>query len=273
MAQKRAREVRAVERSGVLRPSNLNRFSAQWIAAGSDLRDVIDTYWTAEWQLPPEEAIDQRIIDHPSITLSIEQGDVIAPYVVSSVRATAWRRTISGTGDVFALRLRPAGLAVLTDLDPTTLSGERAITTDDRRAHTLLAAIAELPDASGRARRADELVRAHLSARPLTPQQRLANDALDLLTAEPRVRPVPDVASALKTRPRTLQRALAQTLGRGPAEVARRVRLQEVVRRLSSDPSSIAHVANDLGYADQAHLTNEFRSTTGMTPGAYLAQL
>ena len=272
MTTENMQKVEAAERSGILHPSNVERFSARWIAPGADVRDVIDTYWTAEWQLAEGETIDQRIIDHPSITLSIERGQVVAPFVVSAVRAKAWRRTISRAGDVFALRLRPAGLAVLTDLDPSTLTGESVIAATDHRAHQLLAAIAEMPDAGSRTRRADELIREHLRGRPLTEQQRLANAALDHLSAQPQVRPVAEVAHSLQTSPRTLQRALQQTLGRGPAEVARRVRLQEVVRRLSSGRSTIADIATDLGYTDQAHLTNEFRSATGMTPGAYLAE-
>ncbi|HYO19739.1 MAG TPA: helix-turn-helix transcriptional regulator [Dermatophilaceae bacterium] len=274
MATVSTQKVGAAERSGVLDPSNLERFAARRFIAGADVRDVIDTYWTVEWHLAEGETIDQQIIDHPSITLSIERGHVLAPFVVSAVRAKAWRRVISGSGDVFALRLRPAGLAVLTDMDPSTLTGERPITAAaDGRAYRLLEAIAEMPSATSRAQRAGEIIRDHLRERPLTDQQRLANAALDLLTEQPRVRPVSDVAQALRTSPRTLQRAIGSTLGRGPAEVARRVRLQEVVRRLSSQHSSIANIATDLGYTDQAHLTNEFRAVTGMTPGSYLAGL
>lgn len=271
MVRERIQNVEPVERSGVLDPVNVERFAAQWIVPSPAAREVIDIYWTATWQFKGGEKIDQRIIDHPSITLSIERGDVLAPFVVSSVRAKAWRRTISGNGDVFALRLRPAGVGVLTDLDPSTLIGERSLTEADHRARRFLADIAEMSDASSRARRADELVAEYLRERPLTSRQRLANAAVDLLSAQPKARPVSDVALSLQTSPRTLQRALVQTLGRGPAEIARRIRLQEVVRQLSTGHASIASVAADLGYADQAHLTNEFRSATGMTPGAYLA--
>ncbi|ROQ52651.1 AraC-like DNA-binding protein [Rathayibacter sp. PhB152] len=272
MPGERAKKVAAVERSGILHPSNVDRFSARWIAPAEDLRDVIDTYWTAEWHLPDGEAIDQRIIDHPSITLSIERGQVLAPFVVSSVRAKAWRRTITGTGDVFALRLRPAGVAVLTDLDPTALSGERALTSGDHRARRLLEAIGETSDTALRTVRADELIRERFLQRPLTRQQRLANAAIDLLTARPQVRPLEETVAALQTSSRTLHRALARTVGRGPAEIARRIRLQEVVRRLSSEDASISEVAAELGYTDQAHLTNEFRTVTGMTPGGYLGK-
>jgi AraC-like DNA-binding protein len=272
MTGERAKKVAAVERSGILHPSNVDRFSARWIAPAEDLRDVIDTYWTAEWHLPNGEAIDQRIIDHPSITLSIERGQVLAPFVVSSVRAKAWRRTISGRGDVFALRLRPAGLPILTDLDPAALTGERALTSGDHRARRLLEAIGEASGAALRAERADQVIRDLLRERPLTQQQRLANSAIDLLTARPQVQPLHETAAALHTSPRTLHRALARTVGRGPAEIARRIRLQEVVRRLSAKNASINEVAAELGYTDQAHLTNEFRTVTGMTPGAYLGK-
>lgn len=270
MVREREQKVAAVERSGMLHPSNVERFSAQWITPGADVREVVDTYWSVAWRLAEGEAIDQRIIDHPSVTLTIERGQVLAPFVVSSVRAKAWRRTIIGTGDVFAIRLRPAGIAVLTDLDPTALRGERALSADDHRARRLLEAIAEAPDAGARARRADALVRERLLERPLTAQQRLANAAIDLLTAQPRVRPLSEAAALLQTSPRALHRALSSTVGRGPVEIARRIRLQEVVRRLSSENASITDVAAELGYTDQSHLTNEFRTVTGTTPGAYL---
>ena len=32
---------------------------------------------------------------------------------------------------------------------------------------------------------------------------------------------------------------------------------------------SIAEVAADLGYADQAHLSSDFRKVLGLSPGAY----
>ena len=52
-----------------------------------------------------------------------------------------------------------------------------------------------------------------------------------------------------------------------------RRRLQEVAGRLAADPAlSLAEVAADLGYADQAHLTRDFRAVTGVTPARYAAQ-
>jgi len=270
----RARAIGPAERSGVLQPRNLERFCAQWIPPAHDIRDVVDTYWAVSWRLEPGEWIEQRIIDHPSITLSVERGDVTAPLLVSSARSTAWTRTISGSGDVFAIRLRPAGLPVVSDLNAASIPHEREITASlDARSHRLLQQIAIAATPSRRAEAADALVRGLLAERPLGASPRLANAALDAIVARPHVQRTSDVAAALGVSVRTLQRALRSHVGRGPGEIARRVRLQEVVRRLSTADESLADVAGELGYVDQAHLTHDFRAVAGITPGAYLRTL
>lgn len=271
MTTSRTRAIGPGERSGVLRPGNLERFSAQWIAPADDVRDVVDTYWAVRWHLEPDESIEQRIIDHPSITLSIERGDVLAPFGVSSARSSAWTRSITGSGDVFAVRLRPAGLAVLSDLDPKSLGPEQELTEGlEGRAHSVLVEVAAGAAPAERAALADAAIRKRLDERPLRPSQQLANAALDAITRRPHVRKVDDVAAELGTSRRTLQRTLAEHVGRGPGEIARRVRLQEVVRRLSTPGGEIAQIAVDLGYVDQAHLTNDFRAVAGVTPGVYI---
>ncbi len=80
----------------------------------------------------------------------------------------------------------------------------------------------------------------------------------------------PDLAEQLGVSQRTIQRALKETLGHGPKFLSRRIRLQELARLLVTEPDlDLATLAFELGYADQAHLTNDFRSVTGMSPGAY----
>lgn len=56
--------------------------------------------------------------------------------------------------------------------------------------------------------------------------------------------------------------------------MSRRIRLQEIARALASgDTTDLAALATELGYTDQAHLTADFRTTAGMTPGAYAREL
>jgi AraC-like DNA-binding protein len=266
-----SRRIDATERSGVLDPKNLSRFAAGWLSPAAEIGEVVETYWTVNWRFAPAERVHQRIVDFPAITFSIEEGDVPAGFVVSAVRRRAWSRVIEGAGSVFAIRLRPAGLAVLSDLDPLRLEPEQTITPRvDARLYNLLREIAAEPTAELRAQSADRGIREALRERPLGPAQARANAAVAALTASPRVRPGGAVAAELGISERTLQRALRGTLGLGPNDVARRIRLQEVVRRLNEPDANMAQLAADLGYADQAHLINEFRTVAGTTPGRYL---
>lgn len=290
-----SRPISDSERSGALVPTNLRRFEAQFIPPADAVRDVVDTYWAVRWNLPPGEQVTQRIIDFPAITFSIEEGEVPAPYLVTAIRSGAWSRVIRGSGSVFAIRLRPAGLRVLSDVAVHALAGEEPVTPDrDPRAHALLRAIAsagsephhttiraEVPkddspagsEPHERATRADALILNLLRERPLSRAQTIANAAVDALTRSARVRPGSSVAAELGTSERTLQRALQHTLGIGPNDVSRRIRLQEVVRQLSLPGADASATAAAVGYADQAHLINEFRTVTGITPGHYLRDL
>ena len=56
----------------------------------------------------------------------------------------------------------------------------------------------------------------------------------------------------------------------GPKAVARRIRLQEVVRRLSLPDADVSAIAAALDYTDQAHLIRDFKGVAGTTPGQYI---
>ena len=101
-------------------------------------------------------------------------------------------------------------------------------------------------------------------------EQELANAVLVELADRVRRRTGTTLAARFGVSDRAVQRALARTVGHGPKWVARRVRLQEVARVLSTDASAeLADLAVRLGYADQSHLSNDFRGVVGLTPGAY----
>ncbi|PYE19239.1 AraC family transcriptional regulator [Williamsia limnetica] len=272
------RPIRPDERSGVLTPTNLERFAANWFDPADAARKAVDTYWSVSWHLPAGQTISQKVLEFPAITVSIESGSVAFPYVVTAVQRRAWTRTIEGSGEVFAIRLRPAGLAVVSDLDPRKLPPEQPITAAlDPGLFELVEAIAREGSPAARARRADAVIEGLLSRRPPSPEHVLANTVVDALDQRVRARTGPLLAAQIGVSERAMQRALSLTLGMGPKAVARRIRLQEVVRRFSSSDAcaevDAAAVANDLGYADQSHLINDFRSVTGMSPGAYLRAL
>lgn len=268
----RARPISVSERSGVLYPQRLSRYAAGWIAPDPAVSAVVDQYWHVSWSLEAGERLDQPIIDLPAVNVTIEDGDVPAPLVVTGLHGRAWRRVIRGTGQVFAIRLRPAGLAVLSDLAPMQVADATLPLTMslDSRLHKLMSDIAASSDPAERAHAADRLIRQMLLKRPLTPAGLLANDVMDELGERLHSRTGTTLAVRFARSERTIQRACMGALGHGPKWLSRRVRLQEAARALAIRPDEdLAVLAAELGYTDQSHLTRDFRTATGITPGAY----
>ena len=263
-----SRAIGRTDRSGVLHPENLERYAATAHDTDPSVAAVVDHFWTVAWDLPATEVIRQHIIADPAGTLTFEAGHVPAGLVVTGVHRRAWHRDIAGWGNVFAIQLRPAGLAVVSDLDPATIAGRTQAVTPrlDARLHALLTAVAHAPDTASRIARATALLATMAAERPPTGRQLLANDAM---AAIHRGEPLPAGLSE-----RTLQRALRETIGQGPAWARRWVRLQEAARLFAtSGENHAADIAVRLGYADQAHLGNDFRAAAGITPGEYVRSL
>ncbi|GAA1808817.1 helix-turn-helix domain-containing protein [Agromyces neolithicus] len=260
----------------MLHPANLERYGARWIDPDPRVADVVDRYWHVRWMLAPGEEIDQRIVTQPAVTLSIEEGAVPAPLVVTGAQRGAWRRVIRGRGAVFAVRLRPAGLAVLADLRAAELvDGTFAVTAaTDHRMYDELSEIAADDGVDARAATADRVIAHALERHPIGADGRLANAVLDELLERLRTRTGDTLASAFGVSERVVQRVLHDSIGLGPKRVTRLVRLQEVARRLA-DPTGVdlATLAAELGYVDQAHLQHDFRDVAGVSPGAYVRSL
>ena len=234
---------------------------------------VVDRYWHVRWQL--DQPVQERIIDAPAVTLTIEDGDVPAPLMITGPSTRAWQRTIAGRGRVFGIRLRPAGLGVVCDLPAAQLVDAVLPVTAhlDARLHAVLAGIAREETVQARARAADAWLGEALRQRPPGAGQLLANRAIEELGAGLQTRTSEGLARALSVSERSVQRALAAALGRGPKWIARRTRLQEVALALATTDDDLAEVANRLGYTDQAHLTRDFRSVAGIAPGQHRQEL
>ena len=81
---------------------------------------------------------------------------------------------------------------------------------------------------------------------------------------------VAEAAERLAVSSRTLQRIAHRYVGLPPAAMIRRRRLQEAADRVRRDPTlDLAALANELGYADHAHLTRDFTLVLGMAPTTY----
>ncbi|PYP78138.1 MAG: AraC family transcriptional regulator [Gemmatimonadetes bacterium] len=99
--------------------------------------------------------------------------------------------------------------------------------------------------------------------------------AANALVADHRLS-VDALGAMLGWSPRRLHREMTGTCGYGAKTLQRIIRLQRTLRlarqrALAQRRPTLAMLALDAGYADQAHMTREFRDLTGFTPRELLA--
>ncbi|WP_437480138.1 helix-turn-helix transcriptional regulator [Sorangium sp. So ce1014] len=193
------------------------------------------------------------------------QGDVC----VAGPRTRALFKNASGVTRAVMVRFKPGWSAPLLGVAASALT-DRIVPLEDlwgRSGGDLcleLLAARSLPEVLDRLSHAIAL-RAQQTFEPAS--ARLARRAVRLLEGD-EVR-VESVAERLGVTARHLRRAFTESVGIGPKDFARTVRLQRAVRRAATSKDWV-RIAADAGYYDQAHLIADFRELVGLTPGAFL---
>ncbi|RZK46606.1 MAG: AraC family transcriptional regulator, partial [Hymenobacter sp.] len=109
-----------------------------------------------------------------------------------------------------------------------------------------------------------------LAARLQGSRDKLLLKAGDALRATHGTLPVSQVAAAAHATVRTLERKFKQAAGHTVKDVSGLMRFEQVRNHLWHQPAaSLAGLAQELGYADQAHLSREFKRYSGTTPAAF----
>lgn len=250
---------------GVLYPARLPTFHREPVTG--DLAVFVRWFWIPEWHIEPGRASRQHIVGFPACNLVVEN----ATTGISGPTTRASYRDLSGTGWAVGALLRPAAVPLLIG-NPTALRDAYQevdlpeLTADVRAAMTGDASPEECR------RSAMAVFGAWLCDRVGAPSEEglLANRVVELAEADTTLRTVPELAARLSISTRTLQRLSSAYVGLPPGALIRRRRLQEAAERLRADPTlDLTALAHELGYADHAHLTNDFRITLGFTPSNY----
>lgn len=231
------------------------------------MAQLVRWFWIPEWRLPAGQTSRQQLIAFPACNLVVE------PAVVGLAGPTTGSsyRDLTGTGWAVGALLRPAAVPHFTGA-PAVLRNRYQLLDLPVLRERVGRAMLGPDDPPTRHRQAVDAFAAWLTGTVPPPRHEalLANHMADLIDADPALRTVEDVARRLRLSARSVQRLAARFVGLPPAVMIRRRRLQDAAQRLRNDPEmTLADVAADLGYSDQAHLANEFRSVLGLTPGAY----
>lgn len=248
----------------MLYPNRLPSFHRVW--APDAAAALVRWFWIPRWHLAPGRSSRQEVLPFPASNLVIEPDGVslIGPTTGAS------HRNLTGEGWAVGALLRPAALALLVD-DPREIRN----TSLPYDAPDLHRAVSSAMHDADETRAREEAVRLftewalrHLPA----PDERglLANRMEALIASDRSVVHLAQVAEQLGMSIRGTQRLAERYVGIPPLAIIRRYRLQEAAERIREDPDlSIARIAAELGYADHAHLTADFRRVLGCTPTSY----
>jgi AraC-like DNA-binding protein len=250
---------------GVLYPARMPSFHR--VSPPEPVAGWVRWFWIPQWHLAPGRVSRQEVIAFPACNLAVE-SDLVGLAGPTTRRSF---RDLTGHGWAVGALLRPAAVPHLV-ADPVAIR-DSYLSLDLPDLHTAVttAMTSDDEDPVRRSRAVDAF--AHWLEENLPApggEGLLANAMADLIDRDPSVLRVEDAADRLGVSVRTLQRLARHYVGLPPAAMIRRRRLQEAAERLRRDPAiDIAAVANDLSYADHAHLTTEFRNVLNFTPSAY----
>jgi AraC-like DNA-binding protein len=80
---------------------------------------------------------------------------------------------------------------------------------------------------------------------------------------------VASLAATVGVVPRTLQRHFRNRTGLAPKQYAAVQRFSGALRQVALGRGSLAHIASEAGYSDQAHLTTDLGRHAGLSPGRF----
>lgn len=229
----------------------------------SDLEPWIAHYWAVSWDLaghPPQRI---ETLPHPNIHLVFEESAA----TISGIHTGKFTRMLEGRSQVFGVKFKAGGFRPFFDNAVATLLNQtipaRQVFGD---------AIDSLLSAAHSEEEKIEAANVFFHARTpsLDASATLAGQLVDQILQDREIRTVDDLVRKAAIGKRSLQRLFHEYVGVAPKWVIRRYRLHELVERIhAGGVIDWPQLALELGYFDQAHLVNDFRSIVGSTPTDY----
>jgi AraC-like DNA-binding protein len=256
---------------GILRrPLPAGKLSHARRSPPPDLAYWIAHYWMITWDVRGHAPHLAESLPHPNIHVVFERDSS----VVSGIQTRKFSRLLEGRSQVFGIKFKPGGFrpflkSSVSSLADRTVPASRIF---GKAIEALTAILASSRKESEKVSAANAFFRARLPEPDDTVL--LAGQLVARILAEPHIKTVNDLATRTGISKRSLERLFNDYVGASPKWVIRRYRLHELMEKFDSRAQpDWAQLALDLGYFDQAHLINDFKSIVGYTPTQYQSQL
>ena len=231
----------------------------------------VEHFWSVSWDLRGREPLANTVITFPSLHITHEWGTdsprhgfSLPNTLLHGVVERVFRTTISRHGTVVGARFRPGGLTARFGRDSGALTGRVEPVDDD-----LFGAPVHLEDnIESAAAGLDDAIAAHTG--DPDPTYQALTTLVERIRDDDRLHRVEQVMRLSPWSARTTQRVFRRYVGVPVKWVLCRYRLQQAALEIESHPGvDFADLAVRLGWYDQAHFINDFRSMLGSTPGEY----
>jgi len=272
-AWKNAPEQNAPVRGVVGRAGNVSAFDLHRWAPSEEAARFVEHFWSVTWDRHGEGPFESTVITFPAMHLTREWGDDVVRHghrlpctLLHGVVPRVFRITISGCGAVVGARFRPGGFTARFGGDAAAMTG-RVITVDDE----LLGAPVVLGDDVTAVRLGLDAAIGAMTGE-VDPTYCALRPLIDRMRDDATLHRVDQVMALSPWSTRTTQRVFRRYVGVTVKWVLCRYRLQQAALEIESvSDVDFADLAVRLGWYDQAHFINDFRSMLGSTPGEYAA--
>jgi AraC-like DNA-binding protein len=180
-------------------------------------------------------------------------------------------RVLEGRGAAFSVKFRPGGFCGFTARSLHTFAGRTTPASDvfGDRVSGLAEALIGKDDDEG-TRHLCQVLRALSPRRDEAAERACA--IVSAVAEDPEMTTVARVSERFSIAPLALQRLFRKKVGKSPKWVILRYRLHEALERIHAHAQkgpSLAALAADLGFTDQAHFSRAFKALIGLSPGQY----
>lgn len=226
----------------------------------------IEHFWSVRWQMKGDDEQPRSTLGHPSFHLSVDDDGA---WVTGVIRGRyTW--LLRGGGAVFAAKFHPGAFRTLLN-EPASAFTDRRLPLSSvlgaRRSRELVGDLRGCNDDDERVACAFDFLCAIVPPPPS--DHALLMRLIQLATSDRSIKSVEDLRAHCGLHVRDLQRWWSDVVGISPKWMIRRYRLHDALSALEAGDTSVADIAADLGYADQAHFARDFKSVVGVAPSHY----
>lgn len=230
-----------------------------------ELQPWIAHIWWVGWSL--EQAHTVQTLPHPAVHWTLEaEGWLTGP------STAPFTRTLQGQGQVLGIKFRPAGFRDWLGGSVHRLRDRRVVASPalGGMADVAWARWQEPGQPRERSVRLQDLL---LEQRPvLSPQTVQIHRWVDWMREDRALLRVEQLSKRAELGVRGIQRRFKEWAGVSPKWVLRRLRMLSAVEAIKGGPVDLSTLAQELGYADHAHFSRDFKATVGTAPSTFGAE-